>query len=227
MKLKSFGCSFIFGSDLPDSYDLTTGSKHTWPSIIAQQRNLDYECYAKPGIGNLQIMNSVLEQAHLNDPAIFIINWTWLDRFDYLNPINDRFTTLRPDGDQFEHRLYYRYFYNDFHSILVNASYLISTISILESQKIPFFMTAMDKALTNSLDQHWLDPRAIRMLQKKLQPYINWFDGKSFLDWSRDRGFPESKNWHPLEEAHSAAADYLIKIFDKQKINAPIQQVRV
>lgn len=227
MKLKSFGCSFIFGSDLADSYDLTRGSKYTWPSLIAQKRNLDYECYAKPGIGNLQIMNSVFEQAHLNDPAIFLINWTWLDRFDYLNPINDSFVTLRPDGDQVEHKLYYRYFYNDWHSILVNASYLISTISILESQNIKFLMTAMDKRLAYSLDQQWQDPRPIRMLQKKLQPYLNWFDGKSFLDWSRDLKFPESKNWHPLEAAHAAAADYMITAFDKQKTSDPVQRVLV
>jgi hypothetical protein len=36
------------------------------------------------------------------------------------------------------------------------------------------------------------------------------FNGMSFLDWSRANGFAESVKWHPLEDAHAAAAQYLI-----------------
>ena len=53
------------------------------------------------------------------------------------------------------------------------------------------------------------------------------FQGRTFLDWSRNHGYPESELLHPLEQAHQAASDYMITVFDKQKIIDPVLQVRV
>ena len=87
MKLKSFGCSFIYGSDLADA-SINPGnlipSNHTWPAHLARLQNRDYECYAKPGSGNLQILEKILTQASDKDKHdLFVIGWTWIDRFDY------------------------------------------------------------------------------------------------------------------------------------------------
>lgn len=50
MKLKSFGCSFIFGLELSDiGAKSKKYSQLTWPAIIAQRQGLEYECYARPG----------------------------------------------------------------------------------------------------------------------------------------------------------------------------------
>ena len=62
MKLKSFGCSFIFGSEL--AYDgrdspYATPSQLTWPAHLAQHLNYNYQCYARPGAGNLQILEQI------------------------------------------------------------------------------------------------------------------------------------------------------------------------
>jgi phospholipase/lecithinase/hemolysin len=32
----------------------------------------------------------------------------------------------------------------------------------------------------------------------------------NFLDWSRKHNYAISENWHPLEQAHQLAADYLL-----------------
>ena len=148
MKLKSFGCSFTYGSDLADcDFPEWGASQHTWPALLAKNYNLEYECCAWPGIGNLQIMNSVLEQCSLRDPSVFVINWSWLDRFDFIIPETEHWNTLRPDGDTKQHRLYYKYFYNQYHTMLTNASYIKTTIDILQSQNIQFMMTVMDTTL--------------------------------------------------------------------------------
>ena len=214
MKLKSFGCSFTYGSDLDDCVDwrilhVDRHSRKTWPALLAQYQGLEYECHAYPGIGNLQIMNSVLAQTGLKDPAKFVINWTWLDRFDYMDPNNEKFLTLRPDGDTPEHQLYYRHFYNQYHTMLTNASYITATISILKSYNIPFLMTAMDKTLVESVDPNWQDPRPTRVLQQTMAPYIKWFEGLTFLEWSCKNGYPMSNNLHPLEPAHRAAFEII------------------
>jgi hypothetical protein len=212
MKLKSFGCSFTYGSDLSDclpQFDVEGYSKKTWPALLAQSQGLEYECHAYPGIGNLQIMNSVLTQAELCDPAKFIINWTWIDRFDYLDPMNETFLTLRPDGDSPQHQLYYRYFYNQYHTMLTNSAYISSTIAILKSYDIPFLMTIMDKTIIDSVDPGWQDPRPIQVLQKTITPYLNWFEDQTFLDWSYKKGYPISDTLHPLDSAHQAAFELI------------------
>ena len=48
-------------------------------------------------------------------------------------------------------------------------------------------------------------------LQNYIRPHMTQFQGKTFLEWSRNHGYPESERWHPLEQAHQAAADYMIK----------------
>jgi len=87
--LKSFGCSFIFGSELLDSdidSVICTPSQHTWPALVAKHLDFEYECYASPGSGNLQILERLLNQLPtITSSDVVIIGWTWIDRFDYCN----------------------------------------------------------------------------------------------------------------------------------------------
>jgi hypothetical protein len=210
MKLKSFGCSFTYGSDLADC-DITHfgPSRQTWPALLAKSLDLEYECYAFPGIGNLQIMNSVLEQCSLTDPAVFVINWTWLDRFDFMAPETEFWVTLRPDGNTKEHQLYYKHFYNQYHTMLTNSIYIKTIIDILQLQNIQFIMTLMDTTLFDIVDPLWQDPRSISFMQKQIKPYIIDFDNDTFLNWSKKKGFQISETLHPLEPAHQAAFEYM------------------
>jgi hypothetical protein len=180
---------------------------------LSHNLNYQYECYAWPGIGNLQIMNSVLEQCSLNDPAVFVINWTWLDRFDFMISESEYWNTLRPDGTTKQHRLYYKYFYNQYHTMLTNASYIKTTIDILQSRNIRYIMTLMDTILFDEVSPDWQDPRSISLLQKEIKPYIAYFDNDTFLNWSKKKGFPISETLHPLEDAHQSAFE-LIKSYN-------------
>ena len=232
MKIKSFGCSFIYGSDLTsnckeNNYLGHPVSSDSWPSLMADHYKTEFENYAWPGIGNLRILEQILTQAALADPAFFIINWTWLDRFDFVEPLSEHWETLRPDGDTKLHKTYYQQLYNQYHTMLTNASYIATAINVLNTKQIPFCMTLMDTTLFDTIDPNWQDPYAIRALQALIKPHIHWFDGLDFLSWSRKNNYPISDSWHPLEQAHRAAADYMITVFDKQKTSDPVQPVHV
>jgi hypothetical protein len=223
MKIKSFGCSFIYGSELgPNNKDSNHSgdslSSNTWPSLMADHYKVDFENYAWPGIGNLRILEQILTQSEMSDPAFYIINWTWLDRFDFVEPLTENWETLRPDGDTKLHKIYYKQLYTQYHTMLTNASYITTAINTLNIKQIPFYMTLMDSTLFDPIDPDWQDPYALRALQQLIKPYIGWFDGLDFLSWSRHNKFPISDAWHPLEEAHRAAADYMIGVFNTQKI---------
>jgi len=219
MKLKSFGCSFIFGSELADDgrdSPYATPSQLTWPAHLAQHLNYNYQCYARPGAGNLQILEQILNQAAVNDNNLFVIGWTWIDRFDYYpvnpaTPSRSPWRTIMPVDTDPLANTYYRELHSEYRDKFTCLSYIKLAIDTLNQKNIPFIMTYMDDLL---FDQRWHTTPAIIELQNYIKPHITSFDGLSFLEWSRSKGYPETDRCHPLEAAHSAAGDYMIKVFD-------------
>jgi hypothetical protein len=228
MNLKSFGCSFIFGSDLhDDGLDGTwsTPSQYSWPALVSKQLGYNYSCYARPGSGNLQIADRVLSQLEDLTPAIYVIGWSWIDRFDYYS---NEYTwtdgrcwkTLRPNESSDINRTYYRHL----HSQLQDKLYSLITIRVvierIKQKNIPFIMTYIDELL---FETEYHTTPAIAELQKYIQPYMTAFEGKTFLDWAKEKQFPISPTMHPLEEAHCAAQELMIKVFDKQNTSGLAQ----
>jgi len=225
MQLKSFGCSFIFGSDLPDQEDQTP-SQLTWPALLAQHCGYDYKCCAMGGIGNLQILERVLNQiAGDRDYSsdFFVISWTWIDRFDYHAPdtaaenITEwRWSVVRPSDTDRVSKNYYRDLHSEYRDKLSSLSYMKLVIDALNQKGIRFIMTYLDPLL---FGQDWNVTPAVLYLQSYVKPYMTLFDGETFLEWSRSHGHAESTAWHPLTAAHTAAADHMIKVFDTQNTN--------
>lgn len=229
MKLKSFGCSFIFGNDLHDDGRegaWATPSLHTWPALAAARLGMDYQCWAKGGMGNLQILDRVLLQAAYDhtyhERALFVINWTWIDRFDYIvdhdrkvehtrAKFRDTWSTITPVSDSEEAEFYYRRLHSQHKDKLLSLIYIRTAVDVLEQKGIPFVMTYMDDIIKDT--QHDV-PYSITDCQDRVFPYLRAFDGMNFLDWSRSRGFPISPTLHPLEQAHAAAADIMTPIID-------------
>lgn len=215
MQIKSFGCSFIYGSDLEDADtaptgDPTTGYVHSslaWPALISKRLNLEYECYALPGQGNFKIYSDILLNSYNNEDSIFLINWTWIDRFDYVNDL-EQWNTLRPAGESKIQDFYYRNLHSQLCDTICSASYIVSAAEHLKSLNCSYIMTYMDYNLLRPINLTWHDPRYLEVLQEKLRKILVDFDGKNFLDWSRDNNFDISSTLHPLETAHQAAAEY-------------------
>lgn len=211
MKLKSFGCSFIFGSDLADDGHTRPGSRPsqlTWPAHLARYWSRQYECYARPGSGNLQILERLLTQvACSTDKDFFIIGWSWIDRFDYYNPNYDpqsnipAWSTIMPDTNTDLAKTYHRHLHSEYRDKFTVLSYIKLAIDTLNQQHIPFVMTHMDETLFES---RWHISPAVVALQHYVRPYMTLFQGQTFLDWSRNHKYPESGKWHPLEAAHQA-----------------------
>lgn len=209
MKLKSFGCSFIYGTDLADADMIKIrASRHTWPALLAQHLGRDYECYARPGSGNLQILEQVLNQAAVSAAEdLFVISWSWIDRFDYYAPDQTGepwhdWSTIMPADNNDTARTYYRDLHSEYRDKLVSLSHVRLAIDTLKQKGIPFVMTYMDQLL---LDQRWHVSPAVVDLQEYVKPHLMTFEGQTFLDWSRAHGYAESAGWHPLEAAHCAA----------------------
>ena len=214
--LKSFGCSFIFGSELLDSdidSVICTPSQHTWPALVAKHLDFEHECHAFPGSGNLQILERLLNQLPTTTSSdIVVIGWTWIDLFDYWDNSRNAdsevspWITIMPTDDTDLAKIYYRDLHSEYKDKFNCLSYIKLAIDSLKQKNIPFVMTYMDRLL---FDQRWNTSPSILEMQSYVQPYMTMFDNQTFLEWSRKHNYPESANWHPLEEAHQNAFELL------------------
>ena len=222
MNLKSFGCSFIFGSELSDdgrNEQYATGSRLTWPAHVARHLGHDYLTYARPGSGNLQIAERVLSQLATNEQALFVIGWTYIDRFDYVNVNNSNkfpgmpWSTLMPVDTDAVAKTYYRDLHSEIRDKLATLMSVRVVIDTLKQKNCPFIMTYMDDLM---LDQRWNTTPAITDLQNYIAPHMTTFEGMNFQQWSKKNGHAITAIGHPLESAHAAAGELMFKVFDKQ-----------
>jgi hypothetical protein len=210
MKLKSFGCSFIFGTDLHDDSRRglkATPSNYTWPALLAKKHNWDYTCYAKPGSGNLQITEAILNQLTDNESAIYVIGWTWIDRFDYTTTdVRRSWRTIMPINTDTLAKTYYRDLHSEYRDKLTTLMNVKLCIDALVKSGNKFIMTYMDDLM---FDQRWNTSPAVSLLQGQCEPYMTRFNNKSFLEYSKEKGFEISQTLHPLEDAHRAASNLI------------------
>ena len=216
MKLKSFGCSFIFGTDLADDgrdLPVPTASNLTWPAHLARHCGYDYECYARPGSGNLQIAEQVLNQLGKNQQGLYVISWTWIDRFDYIDETSKwpgtQWGTLLPVDNSATAKNYYKNLHSEYRDKLTSLMSIKLVIDSLKQRNFPFIMTYMDPLM---FDSAWHSSPAITDLQSYIRPFMTEFEGTNFLEWSRQQKFPIGPTEHPLEEAHAAAAKYMLEL---------------
>ena len=206
-KLKSFGCSFIFGDDLKDTFlEEDPWSAYTWPALLAQHLGLRHECYAQSGSGNLQILDSLLNNIDDSDTALYVIGWTWIDRFDYNDPISSQWRTVRPTDTDSVAQNYYKQLHSQYQDKFTALSYISTAVTTLLARGHKFIMTCQDPLI---FETEWHTSQAVQTLQNYVRPYVTTFEGMSFLEWSRHNGYAISPAWHPLESAHQAAFKYI------------------
>ena len=210
MKLKSFGCSFIFGSELSDDgshLNYNQYSHMSWPALLAKNIGYEYECYARPGTGNLCILESILSQVEADKNDLYVIGWTWIDRFDYTTTDTPfQWRTVMPVDTNTVAETYYKNIHSEYRDKLTTLIYVRTAIDALRASGNRFIMTYMDDLM---FDQRWNTGPSVSALQGYCEPYMTRFENKSFLEYSKEKGFEISQTLHPLEAAHEAAADLI------------------
>ena len=210
MRLRSFGCSFIYGSELSDR-------NNTWPALIADRLGFAHENHGIQGAGNLQIMECILTHANKDDACI--VNWTWIDRFDTVmikgqEWHTEQWYTLLPSDTDRLAEFYYRNLHSQYRDMLTNLVYANTAMTYLRDIGCRFIMTHMDGLIFETFNDDWHDRRAVSYLQQQIRPHMKDFNGKTFLEWSRQNNFAESALWHPLDEAHSQAAELMLPVIE-------------
>ena len=215
------GDSFTRGDELADCPENNPKnySNSTWPALLAQSMDTDYRALATGGIGNQCISFKV--NAYIRPNILFIINWTWFERFDYVDIDTGGWKTTHPRHENKLDHYFYKNIDSDIWNLHKNLQQIHSTIQMLRQHNINFIMTCLDPTYTTRIsdirpeENSFYNPRqwgaAIDRLHEQVVPHILDFEGQTFLEWSHSNNFKCGPGGHPLEDAHAAAADYLLK----------------
>ena len=218
MKLKSFGCSFILGTDLADLKTPDQFSNLTWPSLLADKFGLSYCCHAGGGHGNLSILDRLSQEIYRDPHALFVIQWTYIDRFDFSDPdghhynkgINDWLTIL-PGTKSTQADFFYRNIQSEYRDKLTALLYIKTAIDLLRENNCRFLMTSIDKLV---LCPKYQASDIMKVWQRHLISNLVFFEEHDFLTWSKLKGFAMGVTGDPLEEAHAAAAELMAPAID-------------
>jgi hypothetical protein len=110
-------------------------------------------------------------------------------------------------------RTYYKHLHSEYHDKFTCLSYIKLAMDTLDQRGIPFIMTVMDELV---FDRLWHSNPGTLLLQDCIKSRLTMFEEQTFLNWSRSQRYPESKAWHPLEEAHAAAGKYMTEKYLKK-----------
>ena len=214
--IKTFGDSFLYGSDLADDpTDVKTVnervkevgrkgafSKLTWPALVADQLKVNYHSHAMGGVSNSYIARKTIQYASAD--ALNVIQWTWIDRSEYYNIIQKDWQTIRPSSTDSKSTQWYKQYHSELQDKWQSLMLITSVLRYLEESAMPYVCHVLDHLL---LDQEYYVPAYITKLQEYLKPRVTWFpDNRTFFEWAKMEKFPISDNWHPLEQAHEEAA---------------------
>ena len=215
----AIGDSFTRGDELADCPPQTEidncCSNLTWPALLAKSLDATYQSYSFGGAGNQWISWQVATR--IKQDTLYIVNWSWFERFDYVDIETDLWTTTHPRHEDKLDHYFYRNLDSDIWNLHRNLQQMHSTISLLKQNNVDFIMTCLDTnyiANSNTIRPpdsivfvNWTN--AISNLQEQVVPHIVDFEGMSFLEWSKHNSFELGPNGHPLEEAHAEAAKYI------------------
>lgn len=230
-KLIAFGDSFTWGSELSDVIDVsapqhkwsqysqsgfTQYSQKTWAAMLSKYLKMKYVCYAKPGISNNTIFRILLENLDniSADNDLVVLNWTWIDRWDFFDTSNDAWETILPKSNSEFSKIYLKHIQSELWDKLESLKVIALTHEILKDNNIEFISTCVDGLL---IDKKFHCPKYIDELQNTISKDMVWFDEMGFTEWAKHNTFDIGKDGHPLEESHSEAFDYIKKNYDFTK----------
>jgi|APSaa5957512535_1039671.scaffolds.fasta_scaffold179978_2 hypothetical protein len=217
-KLVAFGDSFTWGTNLKDADHKVPNkhqcvpcnySKNTWPALLADNLKLEYVCRAGQGCGNQTIVRQFFEYLpHINIEDLVIVNWTWINRWDFYDIDVNRWETIRPSGTENSKfkEFYYKYLQSELWDKWESLKNIGLVHRILEQNGIKYISTCIDELV---IDTTYHAPDYVKHLQNELVDQITWFNDQGFFEWSKTNNFKISNEWHPLEEAHQAAFEYI------------------
>jgi len=189
-----------------------------YPSLIAQQLNVQYVCRAKPTNSNHKIARMILSYDDYQPDNFVLTEWTSGIRNEFRTEqgwMGTSMATYKKGTGSFEEHYYQQgpgqWEYTGVYQTLKE---IVLAQTFLKANNIPYLFTFYpDEILKSNLyrrPDEYIGP---------LLKLIDWncflhFDNHGFLAWCKENNYEfESDGSHPADSAHQQAADYVLKNF--------------
>jgi len=135
-RIISFGCSFTFGTSLPDcirGHRDDPPSQYAWPSVIGRTIRRPVKNFAVPGASNLEILYTIdRNQSYLKPNDRVFIMWSFLERTCVIDDNSVR--QIGPWIDKPYAEKYYQFLHSDYHDKFVYPILIREADRILRSK---------------------------------------------------------------------------------------------
>jgi len=207
-KITAFGASITAGRGLKDK-------TNTWSSIIARNLQLEYLCLADISLSNATITRKILNHNHEPDQLVLVL-WTSTTRYEFKT--EDDWLIITPSSNQqgFTKQWYSGPGQWEYTGVSNTLKEILLAQTFLRDKNISYLFTIDN----NEVHGSWLKNSGDTYI-KQLYNLIDWdrfvfFDNQGFLPWCKEKQFEMAEDGHPLEHAHSAAANYILSNLDNK-----------
>lgn len=201
-RLIAFGSSYTYGDGLPDTYpNNKKPSKLSWPSIMADELNLQCINMSSQGAGNRKIWHDILNFKFESDDVVFIL-WAFPNRHTIFDSESE-FKNLLPWGvdNSQEAVAFYRYIYTEYDSALNTKLYINHANQLVLLNNLKVYHLLLNE---ESIDLFELGGQKIDFI-----PLMFEESYKEIYPLSLD-------NLHPGEECHKAFVKDILQWLKQQ-----------
>lgn len=221
-RILTVGCSYTYGTELPDIpdhgdlTDLANQSRLSWPWQLAQRHAAQVTNLAISGGSNGRIFRVAMTESARTQYDLVVCQWTFIDRPDWQYNKLDMPTNCSAYNCKLYPGLeyYYKQHSNEDHSFQTWLSYVVALQNHFKSvdQSYVFVSVCRRNNLVNSTSHS----NVTQQLENKYTGLINQIDQQHFVGWNDNTGIqewtkevPKGPIGHPLEAGHELVADVL------------------
>lgn len=199
-KLVAFGCSFTYGTALPDATDVNP-SKLAWPALVAEKMNMAHVNAGVPGASNDLILHNIINFENFNKGDHVIVVWTFMHRallFDDTGNTNsimpNRIMLSKANGNP-EWEQFYK----------VHGDYDLYIRTLKNMHHAMCYLSSKEIRMTNlSIDLWQLPWKNVQTNYKK-----NMDVDVTFIDVKKSKVDTGSDGLHPGVQTHMKLADII------------------
>jgi len=205
MKILTVGDSFTYGDELSDR-------TVAWPYLLAKKLEHEVINLGRPGIGNTNIVRTVIE--HSDQADIIIVAWSHFARIEVADENGVYDIWPGNAGNLFSGNLAYRYelltYINKHHDDVYLFSQMLTNIILLQSyltqcNKKYLMLDSFNENYNQNLPRKKLKQLANYLVDKVNAEYYLGWPNESMMEWTY--GCAKGPGGHFLEDGHKIVAD--------------------
>lgn len=208
------GDSFVFGNELADC----DGLSHSYSTYSAKLAGEFYLCSARAGYANSAISRVAVSALAAMPKAGLLITWTYPQRAEFR--FDDSWVSINSwhtEQKEFSEEYFKHVGNSEYYELYSTLKEILFVQQYCKIHNVPYMMMAVDNSFYLTENYFRRRDADIDSLYQNIDwTRWFWFDQlQGFYQWSKNNKYTMGTHGHPLEQAHSDAAELIKEKFDE------------